>query len=425
MSNTTFSPLDIQERAKLLTPPKKAASVKIRESAFFSKKEHIQINWVHTLLLTITPLLAFYGSFTTPLRYPTLLLTVIMYFWTGLGITAGYHRLWSHRAYKAKYIVRFLLCLGGAGAFQGSAKWWCRHHRAHHRYTDTDKDPYNARRGFWYAHMGWMLQKQEAKKIGFADISDLTKDPMILWQHKYYPFVSIGAGILLPILIAGLWGDARGGFFYASMWRMVIVHHATFFVNSLAHTLGDKSFSDHHTAYDSFITAILTLGEGYHNYHHEYPQDYRNGIKFFQYDPTKWLIGVLSYAGLTYDLKWISKEEIKKAELQMKQRQLDEEKAKVMYGGNVTQLPELSWDEFNKRVNGGEILIVIEGVVHDVKNFVHEHPGGRQTLLNFVGTDATGLFNGRDGSEHTHSSEARKFLSRMRIALIQNKLKGA
>jgi len=403
-----------------------------RESKFISTEEKTQINWVHTLLLTLTPALAIYGLFTTSITLNTIILSVIMYFWTGLGITGGYHRLWSHRAYTAHYLVRLFLCLGGAAAFEGSAKWWCRHHRAHHRYTDTEKDPYNARRGFWYSHMGWMLQKQKAKLIGFADISDLVKDPMIMWQHKYYPWIAVTFGILLPTCIAGLlWSDWAGGFYFASLWRMVVVHHATFFVNSLAHNFGDKSFSDHHTAFDSFVTAILTLGEGYHNYHHEFPQDYRNGIQFYHYDPTKWLIRFLAFFGLTTDLKFMSDDEIMKARLQMAQRKLDEAKAKLQYGKNFNQLPEMTWDDVKKMKEeydegiGTCCPIVIEGTVHDVKNFVHEHPGGRQTLLQYVGTDGTGLFNGTDGSDHVHSKVARKFLTAMRIGKLKQDAKGA
>jgi stearoyl-CoA desaturase (delta-9 desaturase) len=372
-----------------------------------------EINWAHTILLTSTPLLAFVGLVFVRPRLETILWTVLMYFWTGLGITGGYHRLWSHRAFSASFPIRLMLCIGGAAAFEGSAKWWCRNHRAHHRYTDTDKDPYNARKGFWYAHMGWMLVKQNTKKIGFADISDLQKDGMITWQHNYYPFISIGAGVVFPTLVAGLWGDFAGGFFYASMLRIVFVHHATFFVNSLAHYLGEKTFSDHHTAFDSFITAILTLGEGYHNYHHEFPQDYRNGIRSYHYDPTKWLIKGLNLLGLTYDLKEMKEDEVQKARLQMQQRKLDWEKAKTK---KFEKLPTYKWSDVHEKVSNGESLVIIEGTVHDVSSFVHEHPGGRQTLLNWVGTDATRLFHGLDGSEHVHSSQAREYLQTMRVA---------
>jgi stearoyl-CoA desaturase (delta-9 desaturase) len=395
-----------------------------KQSGFIALSDKQEINWYHTGMLVMSPLLALVGVFTTPLRLPTLIFAVIMYFWTGLGITAGYHRLWSHRAYSARFPVRLALCLGGAAAFEGSCKWWCRNHRAHHRYTDTDKDPYNARRGFFYAHLGWMLVKQNANQIGFADITDLQRDPMIEWQHRYYGQIALITGIVFPTLFAGLWGDMLGGYFYASMMRIVFVHHATFFVNSLAHTLGEKTFSDHHTAFDSVVTAVLTLGEGYHNYHHEFPQDYRNGIKAYHYDPTKWLIAGLSFFKLTYNLKTITDPEINKARLQMQQRQVDSQKAKLQYGKRYDVLPEMSWNDFQQKVSRGAALVVIEGIVHDVKNFVHEHPGGRQTLLNYIGTDATNVFNGK-GSDHSHSPAARKYLYAMRIGKIGQKDIGA
>lgn len=404
--------------SKVLAPSKvHQHTVETDKKSGFVGGDKFEINWIHTLMLTVPPLIAVVGAFTVKLTLPTFILAVLMYFWTGLGITGGYHRLWSHKAYSASWPVRCFLMLGGAGAFEGSAKWWCRNHRAHHRYTDTDKDPYNAKRGFFYAHLGWMLQKQNVSKIGYADISDLNRDKMLIFQHNYYPFVSIFIGLVLPTLIAGLWGDMMGGYIYAGICKMVFVHHATFFVNSLAHTIGDKNFSDLHTAYDSFITAILTMGEGYHNFHHEFPQDYRNGIRFYDYDPTKWLIISLSYFGQTWDLKFIPKDEIQKAKIQMSQRDLDNQLAKAQFGKSFEDLPLVSWDDIKARVEAGQCLVVIEGIVHDVKQFVHEHPGGRQTLLNFVGTDATKLFNGEDGA-HLHSKEARKFLYAMRAGRL-------
>jgi len=393
-----------------------------KDSAFIVTDDKLQINWFHTILLTSIPTIAIYGMFTTPLTIPTLIWSVILYFWTGLGITGGYHRLWSHRAYQAKWIVRLILCIGGAAAYEGSCKWWSRNHRAHHRYTDTDKDPYNAKKGFFYSHLGWMLVKQKAKNIGYADISDLNRDPMILWQHKYYLPIAMFFGIIMPVCVASLWGDMRGAFFYACAMRITFVHHATFFVNSLAHYLGDKTYSDLHTAYDSFITAILTLGEGYHNYHHEFPSDYRNGTQIYHYDPTKWLISALSYVGLTYNLKMISGEEIEKAKVQMHQRSLNVERAELQLGKNFDSLSYMTWDEFESQVANGKQLVVIDNIVHDVNEFVHDHPGGRQTLLNHVGTDATLFFEGKDGYQaHLHSKEARKYLFAMRVAKLKLK----
>lgn len=391
-----------------------------KDSGFLTTTDKKEINWFHTGLLTITPLLSVIGLFTVTPHIYTVVVAVLWYIWTGMGITGGYHRLFSHKAYKASYPVRLWLILGGAAAYEGSAKWWCRNHRAHHRYTDTDKDPYNAKEGFFYAHLGWMLVKQSSRKVGWADITDLQKDKMVEWQHKHYLPIAVTFGVLIPTLLCSLWGDAAGGFYYACMMRMVFVHHATFFVNSLAHHFGDKTFSDHHTAFDSFVTAILTLGEGYHNYHHEFPQDYRNGIRFFHYDPTKWMISFLNLFGLTYDLQYMSDEEIKKSTVQMAQRRLDQEKAQVMYGKDVNSLPLMTRNEFNKRIKDGEVLVIVDNMVHDVKGFVHEHPGGRQTLLNYTGKDVTSIFYGREGSPvHSHSKDALKYLKLMRIAKLQ------
>jgi stearoyl-CoA desaturase (delta-9 desaturase) len=390
----------------------------LKETGFTSWKDGKEINWFHTGLLTITPALAIYGLATTKPAVPTVIFAIFMYFWTGMGITAGYHRLWSHRAYRAHWIVRMMLCLGGAAAFEGSIKWWCRNHRAHHRYTDTDKDPYNARRGFWYSHLGWMLVKQNAKQIGRADITDLQRDPMVDWQHRHYAALALGVGIAFPTLLCWLWGDVWGGFFFACMMRCVFVHHATFFVNSLAHSFGEKTFSAYHTSFDSLLTAVLTLGEGYHNYHHEFPQDYRNGIRAFHYDPTKWLIATLAWMGLAYDLKTVPEQEIRKAQLQMHQHRLDEHRAALH---RREGLPAMTWTELQRGVSEGQQLIVIEGDVYDVAGFVHEHPGGRQTLLAFVGKDCTRLFQGLEGSDkvaHEHTRHARGFLDRLRVATL-------
>jgi len=117
--------------------------------------------------------------------------------------------MFSHKGWDAVPAVRFVMLLIGAMAMQGSARWWCRNHRAHHKFTDTSRDPYNVRKGFMYAHFGWMMYKQDPKEVGRADISDLDADWMIRFQHKYYVQLALGLSIILPTLIAGLWGDMR------------------------------------------------------------------------------------------------------------------------------------------------------------------------------------------------------------------------
>lgn len=224
---------------------------------------HKNINWVSFVVLTVVPILSFYGAATTKLQWQTALWAVIYYFYTGLGITAGYHRLWAHRAYNAGTPLQFFLMFGGSGAVEGSIRWWCRGHRAHHRYTDTELDPYSAHKGFWWSHIGWMIFKGR-RSPGVADVSDLTNNPVVRWQHKYYLPLIVGMGFLFPMSVAGLlWGDWRGGFFFAGAARLLFVHHSTFCVNSLAHWLGDTPFDDKNSPRDHWITALVTVGEGY------------------------------------------------------------------------------------------------------------------------------------------------------------------
>lgn len=178
------------------------------------------LNWVHCILLTSTPLLALYGCLSVPLHQPTLIASIIYYFITGFGITGGYHRYWSHRTYEATAPFRLFLMLAGTGAVEGSIKWWARDHRAHHRYTDTPKDPYSAKRGLFYAHIGWMLLKKPKTGHGTVDVSNLNKDPLVTWQHKNYPLLAIFMAFILPTLICGTyWGDWWGGFFFMGVAR--------------------------------------------------------------------------------------------------------------------------------------------------------------------------------------------------------------
>ncbi len=195
-------------------PPITSLSVLLRE-----------VQWISFFALTLIPIASVYGAMTTTLRLPTFLLAFAYYFYTGLSITAGYHRLWAHRSYNAAVPLQIFLALGGCGAVQGSVKWWSRGHRAHHRFTDTDLDPYNALRGFFYSHVGWMLVKPR-RKIGKADVSDLGKSPVLRWQHQNYVWLLFVMAFGVPTAVAHFgWGDARGGLVYAGIIRLMVVHH--------------------------------------------------------------------------------------------------------------------------------------------------------------------------------------------------------
>lgn len=374
------------------------------------------VNWVNTVIIVGSPIAAVAGLFYVPLLWKTVIFSVLYYFFSGLGITAGYHRLFAHRAYEAVFLVRLFLVLGGTAALEGSVKWWCGGHRVHHRYTDTLKDPYNAKRGFWWAHMGWMLFNPVKKAK--ADIRDLQQDPIMNFQHTWYFLLGPFMAFVVPALIAGVgWGDYLGGFLYAGVCRLIFVHHATFCVNSMAHYFGSHTYDDERSPRDHILTALVTIGEGYHNFHHEFPNDYRNGIRPLDYDPTKWLIRALSLFGLTYNLKEFPSNEIAKGKLHMRQKHLDMEKAKLMYPADIKSLPVWSWEDIKRKNDTGSMLVVVNGLIHDVSHFLPDHPGGVMLLKDAIGKDATKMFDGTT-KVYKHSQAARHLLTTFRVARL-------
>lgn len=243
-----------------------------------------------------------------------------------ISITAGYHRLWSHRAYEAHWLVRLVFAIGGTFATQNSILHWASDHRQHHRFTDNnEKDPYSAKQGFWYSHMGWMLREYGLNHdFEYKHCNDLKKDPIVMWQYRHYLLLVLGINFGIPIALGLIHGDLLGIILLAGFARLFISHHFTFFINSLAHIWGNQPYSDKNSSRDNGILAFLTMGEGYHNYHHHFQRDYRNGILWWQYDPTKWLIRLLSWFRLTKNLYRTPIEYIEaaKAEMQLRKTML-------------------------------------------------------------------------------------------------------
>jgi stearoyl-CoA desaturase (delta-9 desaturase) len=160
---------------------------------------------------------------------------------------------------------------------------------------------------------GWIFEKPYYPKLKFIDISDLMSDPIVVFQHKFYPLLAITSGLVLPTLVAWVfWNDPIGGYLYGGIIARLLTWHATFCINSFAHWIGEQHFSKETTAKGNFLLALFTVGEGYHNFHHEFPKDYRNGIHWNDFDPTKWCIWVASRFGLAYDLHEYEKDDIKK-----------------------------------------------------------------------------------------------------------------
>ncbi|MFC2126741.1 acyl-CoA desaturase, partial [Bacteroidota bacterium] len=245
-----------------------------------------------------------------PPSWTMVLVTFILIFLTGISITAGYHRLYSHRAYKTNKWVEIPLIFLGTMAGQGSILRWANDHRLHHKHVDTDRDPYSINKGFLYAHMLWLFEKPDPIKPGL--VADLTKNKLIVFQDKYYSTLFFASNAIVSLVIGWWLNDFLGAFFLAWWVRLFVVHHSTWFINSLAHTWGSKSYNKELSAVDNYLISILTFGEGYHNYHHYFSADYRNGIMWYHFDPTKWLIWMLNKTGLAKNLKRFDEYRIKK-----------------------------------------------------------------------------------------------------------------
>jgi stearoyl-CoA desaturase (delta-9 desaturase) len=233
-----------------------------------------------------------------------------------LSISAGYHRLFSHPTHRAHAVLRAMYLFFGAASIQNSALKWSSDHRIHHGQVDRKDDPYNIRKGLWWAHMGWVLHA--TPEPDFANVPDLKKDKLVMLQHRHYLLTAILSAGVLPLCLGFLWGDPIGALLVAGFLRLVLEWHSTFSINSIAHKIGSRPYSLANSARDSFLTALVTMGEGYHNFHHRFANDYRNGVRWFHFDPTKWWVWTMSKLNLTWDLKRASREAILAARAKVK-----------------------------------------------------------------------------------------------------------
>ncbi len=280
------------------------------------------INWLNVIFIATAHLLAIFAIIYMAMiqfSWGSVALGLVWLAASSVSITGGYHRLFSHPTYKARWGLRlFYLCFGAAG-IQNSALKWSIDHRIHHKETDTDLDPYNIERGFWWAHILWIFYKDE-REPDLSLAKDLTADPLVMFQDRFYlPLVALFTAVL-PFSLGLLWGDPWGALLIAGFLRLVLQWHATFSVNSFTHLIGTRPFSIDNSSRDSFWTALITLGEGYHNFHHKFQIDYRNGIRWYHFDPTKWFVFSLSKVGITSDLKRTTRERIERAKAQVIER---------------------------------------------------------------------------------------------------------
>ncbi len=293
-----------------------------------------KVNWFNSIFIflfhVLGSLAVIFYFYKFGVNWYLIILGFVFYILTGISITAGYHRLFSHRAYEASPILEYFYLIFGAAAYQNSALKWCYDHRIHHRYVDGKDDPYNVNRGFFHSHIGWVLFDEPRKEFPQYN-RDLLKNKRIVWQDKHYLAISTLTSLGLPTFIGALFGHALGGFLVAGLARITVVHHATFFINSLCHMWGKQTYTDKNTAKDNAILAFFTYGEGFHNFHHLFSKDYRNGIRWFHFDPTKWTIKMTEKLGLARKLTVTPREKIILAKVAMKEKLLSQSNGELCF----------------------------------------------------------------------------------------------
>lgn len=271
------------------------------------------INWPMSIYISLVHIVAVVGLMNVlqgQASKETLMFAFILWPISGFGITVGVHRLWSHRSYEACFAVRFVLMLCNSIANQGSIYHWARDHRVHHKYSETDADPHNATRGFFFAHMGWLFVKKhpDIVKAGRElDFSDLDEDVTVQFQKKLDPWFALYMCYVMPAQVAQhFWGEQFWtGFFVAGALRYCIVLHFTWLVNSAAHLYGDHPYDPLSYPAENPFVSWCSVGEGWHNWHHKYPFDYaasEYGVSS-QFNPSKLIIDLLAVLGLVWGRK--------------------------------------------------------------------------------------------------------------------------
>ncbi|KAM9462691.1 acyl-CoA desaturase 1-like [Clarias gariepinus] len=263
--------------------------------------------WRNVVLMSVLHAAAVYSLLLIPSASPyTLLWTLFCFVFSALGITAGAHRLWSHRSYKASLPLRIFLALGNSMAFQNDIYEWSRDHRVHHKYSETDADPHNATRGFFFSHIGWLLVRkhpdviENGKKLEFTDLKN---DRVVMIQKRFYKSSVVVLCFVIPAVLPWfLWAESLSvGFFLPAILRYTLVLNATWLVNSAAHMWGNRPYDVNINPRENRFVAFSAIGEGFHNYHHTFPYDYGTSEFGYKLNFTTWFIDFMCVLGLAKD----------------------------------------------------------------------------------------------------------------------------
>lgn len=316
---------DIKKKSELKTTENAEKQIKTEESNLYYHHHHHhhegiekigtdpnfkrKIVWFNTLGFLALHLAAVIGvPFGFYCKFYTVAWSIAVGVISGEGVTLGAHRLYSHKAFKATKFTKAILLILQTIAGQNCMYIWVRDHRQHHKFSDTDADPHNANRGFFFSHIGWLMSKKHPEVIRKGqtiDMSDLEADGLVMFQKKYYkPLYAIFA-LAIPILTpVFLWNEnIIYSFFISYMTRYMLILNITWLVNSAAHVFGTKPYDRTMRPVESALVALVTAGEGWHNYHHTFPWDYRAAELGMKFNFTTFVINCLARFGFVYDLK--------------------------------------------------------------------------------------------------------------------------
>lgn len=306
------------------------------------------LDWTNILFLTSTPVAAVVGTslytYYNGLSLPDLLCFFGFFIPIGIAVTAGYHRYYAHRSHECHPVIQWFYLLFGAAAVENSVLRWASDHRYHHKYVDQEEDPYNVLKGGLHAHILWIFHKDTRGPARFNNVPDFLADPRVMWQERNYLALVGLFTFVLPALAGFAYGRPLAGFLWGGLLRLVVLHHMTFFVNSWAHMFGTRPYTEDNTARDCWWVAYVTNGEGYHNFHHRFPSDYRNGLRWYQWDPTKWWTWCLEKFRLTYRLNRTPDPVILQARLAVEVTHLER---------RLTGAPEKLWARLRVRAAAG------------------------------------------------------------------------
>lgn len=298
----------------------------VEENTACEKKEKLvyktRIVWFNVMLFVYLHLGFIYGLYLgfSSASFKTILFAYFYGSLGGLGITAGSHRLWSHRSYKAKWPLRAFLCMLASIAAQNDIYEWCRDHRVHHKFTETDADPHNIKRGFFFAHMGWLMCKKHPEVINKGKtvfLEDLWADPIVRFHRRFYIPMVLFFSFYLPTMIpVWCWNESMwNSLMIAGLSRYCFSLNLTWLVNSAAHRFGDQPYDKYIEARENAIVSFFGHGEGWHNYHHVFPWDYSTSELGYTLNLSKVFIDLMATIGLAYDLKSAHPEMIKNRKL--------------------------------------------------------------------------------------------------------------